>query len=156
MKNRRVSWAGNAVAFIILGPVASFLSVAQGDEPFNQADVYNSLCEAYAQCDDDFGQSRSEFITEKLRHGSGQITIASLKKILRSNIEVANQAIAQESAEREFYISKILGKKHPSADQPEQTAEDDKNSHKEVREIDAVLKEQRRYIEVHECVLTNL
>ena len=156
MSNRRVHWADNAIAFIMLGPVASFLSVALGNEPFIQADVYDSLYEAYVQCDDDFGQSRSEFITEKLAQGSGQITIASLKKILRSNIEVANQAIAQQSAEREFYVSEILGDKTRPVDQPEEPAEDDNNPHMEVREIDAFLKEQRRYVEVHECVLKNL
>jgi len=156
MRNRRVHWADNAIAFIILGPVASFLSVALGDEPFIQADVYDSLYESYVQCDDDFGQSRSEFITEKLEHGSGQITIASLKKILGSNIEVANKAIAQKSAEREFYVSEILGDKTKPVDQPEGPAEDDNNPHMEVREIDAFLEEQRRYVEVHECVLKNL
>jgi hypothetical protein len=156
MKNRRVSLADKAIAFIMLGPVASLFSVALGDEPFIQADVYNALYEAYVQCDDDFGQSRSEFITEKLEYGSGQITIASLKKILSSNIEIANQAIAQESAEREFYVAEILGGKNKSVDQPEDPAEEDKKPHKEVREIDAFLRERRRYVEIHECVLETL
>jgi hypothetical protein len=75
MKSRRAAWAVKAVAFIILGPVASFISVALADEPFIQADVYNALYEVYSQCDDDFGQPRSEFITEKLEHGSGQIRV---------------------------------------------------------------------------------
>jgi hypothetical protein len=85
-----------------------------------------------------------------------QITIASLKKILRANIEVANQAIAQSSAEREFYVTEILAGKSKSLDQPEGQAEKDSNPHAEVREIDAFLKEQRRYVEIHECVLEAL
>lgn len=156
MKNRRVPRTIKVIVFIILGPVATFVLAALGDEPFIQADVYDSLYDAYIQCDDDFGQSRSEFITEKLEHGSGQITIASLKKILSSNIEVANQAIAQKSAEREAYVSEIIGGDDKSTDQLEPLAEDDKNLHGEIREIDAFLKERRRYVEVHECVLEAL
>ena len=77
-------------------------------------------------------------------------------KILRSNIRVANQAIAQKSAERKFYVSEILGGKSKSVDQLEDPAEEDKKPHKEVREIDAFLKEQERYVEIHECVLEAL
>jgi len=156
MGNRRFSRTSKEIAFVIFCQVASFLSVTLGDEPFIQADVYNALYEAYVQCDGNFGQSRSAFITEKLEHGSGQITIASLRKILSSNIEVANQAIAQKSAERDIYISEILARKTKSVDQSEDPAEEGKNPHKEVREIDAFLKEQGRYVEVHECVLEAL
>jgi len=128
-------------------------SDAQEDGLFIQADVYNALYEVYVQCDDDFGQSRSEFITEKLEHDSGQVTIASLKKILNYNVEVARQAIAQKSKEREFYVSEIVGGRNESEDQPGDLAEIDKEPHKEVREIDAFLKEQRHYVKVHECVV---
>ncbi len=127
-------------------------SNAQEDEPFIQADVYNALYEAYVQCDNNFDQTRSEFITEKLEHDSGQITIASLKKILNYNVEAANQAIAKRSTEREFYVSEIIGAHNESNDQPGDLTEEDKEPHKEVREIDAFLKEQRRYVEVHECL----
>ena len=140
--------------FILL--LVNVSSNAQEDELFIQADVYNALYEAYVQCDDDFGQSRSEFITKKLEHDSGQITIASLKKILNYNVEVANQAIAQKSTERESYVSEIIGAQNESKDQPEDLAGEDKEPHKEVREIDAFLKEQRRYVKVHECVLEAL
>ena len=128
-------------------------SNAQEDELFIQADVYNALYEAHVQCDNDFGQSRSEFITEKLEHDSGQITIPSLKKILNYNVEVANQAIAQRMEERESYVSEIIGAQDGSMDQAEDLAEEDKVPHNEVREIDAFLKEQRQYVKVHECVL---
>ena len=136
--------------------LVSISSHAQEDEPFIQADVYNALYEAYVQCDADFGQSRSEFITEKLENDSGQISIASLNKILNYNVEVANQAIAKKSTERELYVSEILEPHNESNDLPESLAEDDKEPHKEVREIDAFLKEQRQYVEVHECVLEAL
>ena len=131
-------------------------SNAQNDERFVQADVYNALYEAYIQCDADFGQSRSEFITEKLELDSGQITIVLLRKFLNYNIETANQAIAQKSAERESYVSEIIGAHGQSHGQQSDPAEDDKTPHKEIREIDAFLKEQRRYVEVHECVLEAL
>ena len=72
-----------AMSLLIL-LLVNISSNAQGDEPFIQADVYNALYEAYVQCDDNFGQSRSEFITEKLEHDRGQISIESLKKSLES------------------------------------------------------------------------
>ena len=145
----------SAMSLLILLRV-NIASNAEADESFIQADVYNALYEAYIQCDDDFGQSRSEFITEKLEHDSGQITIASLKKILNYNVEVANQAIAQKLTERESYVSEIIGAHNESEDHPADLAEKDKESHKEVREIDTFLKEQRKYVEVHECVLEAL
>ena len=72
------------------------------------------------------------------------------------NVEAANQAIAQKSTEREYHVSKIIGGKDESKHQPGGSAETDKEIHKEVREIDAFLKEQRRYVDVHECVLETL
>jgi len=131
-------------------------SNAQEDGLFVQADVYKALYEAYVRCDDDFGQSRSEFITEKLERDSGQITIVSLKKILNYNVEVANQAIAEKSAEREIYVSEIIGEHNESDVQSRDLTDDDKEPHKEVREIDGFLKEQRQYVKVHECVLEAL
>lgn len=135
-------------------PISLFLSVAsnaQEDERFVQADVYNALYDAYIQCDADFGQSRSEFITEKLENNGGRITIASLRKILGYNVEAANLAIAQKSAERESYVSEIIEADSRSRNQP---ADDgDRTPYKEVRKIDAFLKEQRQYVKIHACVL---
>lgn len=141
-----------AMSLLIL-LLVNISSNAQEDEPFFQADVYNALYEAYIQCDDDFGQSRSEFITEKLEHDSGKITIASLKKILNYNVEVAIQAIAQKSKKRESYVSEIIGAHDDSKDQKGDLAAEDEEPHKEVREIDAFLKEQRQYVAIHVCVL---
>lgn len=131
-------------------------SNAQEDELFIQADVYNALYEAYVQCDNNFDRSRSEFITEKLDHDSGQITIASLKKILNYNVGVANQAIALKSAEREHSVSEITGAHNELRNQQGDLAAEIKQPDKEVSKIDAFLNEQRRYVEVHECVLETL
>ena len=46
-------------------------SIAQGNEPLIQADVYDALYKAYVQCDDNLDQSRSEFITDKLERDGG-------------------------------------------------------------------------------------
>ena len=145
----------SAKSLLIL-PLVALSSNAQQDEPFIQADVYYALFEAYVACDESFDQPRSEFITEKLEHDSGEISTASLKKILNYNVKTANQAVAQKSTEREFYVSEIIGAYNESKDQPGDLAEEDKEPHKEVREIDAFLKEQRQYVEVHECVLEAL
>lgn len=156
MKNRRLTRAVRTITFIILVSVTNFLSAALGDEQIIQADVYNSLYEAYVECDEEFGQSRSEFITAKLELGSGQITIASLKSILSSNIEDAKEAIFEKTAERELYVSEIIEGRNKSADQQEELSEDNRSPHSEVREIDAFVKEQRRLVEIHECVLETL
>ena len=144
-----------ALSLLIL-LLVTISSNAQEDEPFIQADVYNSLYEAYVQCDDDFGQTRSAFITEKLEQSSGEISIAALKKILNYNVQVASEAIALKTREREHYVSEILGAHNKSTDQPVDPADEDKEPHKEVREIDDFLKERRQYVEVHECVLEGL
>ena len=59
-------------------------SIAQVSDPPIQADVYNALYEAYAQCDDNLDQSRSEFITDKLeRDGGNGMSIELLRKHIR-------------------------------------------------------------------------
>lgn len=148
MEYRRVLTVATAVAV--------FSADAFGDEQFIQADVYDALHQAYVECDSNFRQSRSEFITEKLEHDSGQISIAALKKILRHNVEDANQEIEEKSAERESYVSEIIGPQDQSEDQSGDRPQEDKEIHKKVREIDAFLKEKRQYVEIHECVLQAL
>ena len=129
-------------------------SVAQGNEPLIQADVYNALYEAYVQCDDNLDQSRSEFITDKLERGRGNgISIEVLRKLLTHNVQIANQSIADTMKERELYVSEILGAHKESFDQPVDPAEAPKDRHKEVRKIDDFLKAKRQYVEIHECVL---
>ena len=144
-----------AMSLLIL-VLVTISSNAQEDEVFIQADVYNALYEAYVQCDDGFDQTRSEFITEKLEQGSGEISIATLRKILNYNVQVTSEAIAQKTRERELYVSEILGAHNKSTDQPVDPANEDKDPHKEAREIDDFLKEKRQYVEVHECVLEAL
>lgn len=136
--------------------VAVFWSVALGDEQFIQADVHDALHQAYVECDSNLRQSRSEFITEKLEHDAGQISIAMLKKILVHNVEVANKEIEVKSAERESYVTEIIGLQDQSEDQSGDRSEEDKEIHAKVREIDAFLKEKRQYVEIHECVLEAL
>lgn len=136
--------------------VAVFWSAAPADEQFIQADVYDALYQAYVECDSDFSQSRTEFISEKLEHDAGQITIGSLDKILRYNIGVANKEIAEKSAERESLVAEIIGPRDPSEDRSEDRSDQDNETHQKVRDIDAFLKEQRQYVEVHECILEKI
>jgi len=129
-------------------------SIAQGNEPLIQADVYNALYEAYVQCDDNLDQSRSEFITDKLERGRGDgISIELLRKLLTHNVQIANQSIADKMKERELYVSEILRAHKESSDQPVDPAEAPKDPHKEIRQIDDFLKTKRQYVEIHECVL---
>ena len=143
-------------ALPLVSVVAIPWSVALSDEPFIQADVYDVLYHAYVECDSEFPQSRSEFITEKLEHDAGRISMASLVMILRYNIEVANQEIAAMRAERESRVSDSSGPKDQSANQAGEWSEEDKEAHKRVREIDALLREKRQYVELHECLLEAL
>ena len=126
---------------------------AIGDEPAIQADIFNTLYEAYAQCDDEFDQSRSEFITDKLEHSSGEISIAMIRDILKHNVQIANQSIFQKAKERELYLSEILESNGESSDASVDLADEDKDPHAEIRKIDDFLKLKMRYVEVHECVL---
>ena len=130
-------------------------SIAQGNEPLIQADVYNALYEAYVQCDDNLDQSRSEFITDKLeRDGGTGMSIELLRKLLTHNVQIAIQSIADKKKERELYVSEILGAHEESVEQPVDSAEAPKDRHKEIRQIDDFLKANKRYVEVHECVLS--
>ena len=142
--------------FPAVSAIAVFCSSALGDDQLVQADVYDALYHAYVECDSDFRQSRSEFITEKLQHDAGQISIADLEKILRYNIQVANQEIAEQSAERESLVAEIIGPQGQSESQTGDRSEHDKEIHQRFREIDDFLKKKRQYVDVHECVLEAL
>ena len=131
-------------------------SISQGNESFIQADVYNALYEAYVQCDDNLDQSRSEFITDKLERGSGEISIELLRKILAHNVQVAKQSIADKTQERKRYVSEILNASKKSFEEGADPAEASKERHEKIRQIDDFLKGKRQYVEVRECVLTVL
>jgi hypothetical protein len=129
-------------------------SRAQGNEPLIQADVYDALYKAYVQCDDKFDQSRSEFITDKLeRDGGNGMSIDLLRKVLTHNVQTANQSIADKTQERELYVEQILRADEEPSEQPVDSAEKPEDRHKEIRQIDDLLKEKRQYVEIHECVL---
>ena len=129
-------------------------SIAQGNEPLIQADVYDVLYEAFVQCDDNLDQSRSEFITDKLVRGRGdEISIELLRKLLTHNVQIANKSIADKTKERELYVKEILRADKESSDQPVDPAEAPKDRHEEIRQIDDFLKAKRQYVEIHECVL---
>jgi len=129
-------------------------SIAQGNEPLIQADIYNALFEAFVQCDDNLDQSRSEFITDKLERDAGSgMSIELLRKLLTHNVQIAIQSIADKKKERELYVSEILRAHKDSVEQPVDSAEAPKDRHKEIRQIDDFLKAKKRYVEVHECVL---
>jgi hypothetical protein len=125
-------------------------SIAQGNEPLNQANVYNALYEAYVQCDEDLDQSRSEFITDKLeRDGGNGMSIELLGQLFTHNVQTANQSIADKKKERELYVSEMLQALN-------EQSEASKERHEKIRQIDDFLKGKRQYVEVHECVLAVL
>jgi len=132
-------------------------SIAQGNEPLIQADVYNTLYEAYVKCDDNLDQSRSEFITDKLERGRGNgISIELLRKLLTHNVQIANQSIADKMKERERYVSEILQGPKESSDERVDPTEASKERHKKISQIDDFIKRKRPYVEVHECILAVL
>lgn len=144
------------IAFIGSAWVIGACSPSRGDERFIQADVYSALYDAYARCDDDLEQSRSEFITEKLQLDSGRITMASLLRVLDYRVTSAARQIVQKTSEREAYVSEILGRDDGSENHGAHNPAGDVVAHEKVRKLDAFLAERRRYLEVHQCVLEAL
>ena len=132
-------------------------SILLGDETLIQADVYDALFEAYVQCDDNLEQSRSEFISDKLeRDGGNGMSIEMLRKLFTRNIQMANQSISDKAQEREHYVSEMLRLPKVSSDESVEEAKASEERHEKVRQIDDLLKSEKRYIEIHECVLSRL
>ena len=75
---------------------------------------------------------------------------------MNHKIEIANQAIATKSSERESYLSEIPGADRRSEGRRVDPADDDKAPFAEIRKIDAFLKAQRHYLKTDECVLEAL
>ena len=129
-------------------------SISQGDEPFIQADIYNTLYEAHVQCDNDLDLSRSEFITEMFeRYRGNRVSMELLRKLIAHFVQVAKPPIADKTKERELYISQILDAPKESFQEDVEQDEACKERHKKIREIDDFLKGKRQYVEVQECVL---
>lgn len=137
--------------------LVDFPSIAQGDEPVIQADVYDALYSAKVHCDDNLDQPRSEFITEEIeRNGGNRVSIELLAELLTYNVQTAKQSITDKTQERDLYISEILRALKVSSDESVEEAEASKERHERVRQIDDLVKKERRYVEVHECVLSAL
>ncbi len=137
--------------------LAAVTANAHEHEPFNQADVYNALYEAYAECDEDLDQSRSEFISDELeRNGANRLSMAMLTKLLTYNVQKAKQSVSDKTQKREFYVSEMLRSPKVSSDESVEEAEASRERHEKIRQIDAFLKKERRYVEVRECVLAAL
>ncbi len=133
------------------------MSNSQENEPFVQADVYDALYEEQVQCDDDLDQSRSEFITDELERNAGnRLSMALLTKLLTHNVQTAKQSISDKTQERELYISEMLRAPKVSSEESAEEAKASKERHERIRQIDDFLKKERRYVEVHECVLAAL
>ena len=132
-------------------------SNAQRDEPFIQADIYNALYEGHVQCDENLDQSRSEFITDMFERNRGnRISMELLAKLLTHNIKVAKQSIADKAQERELYIAEVLRAPKGASDEPVDSPEASQGRHREIEQIDDFLREERRYVEIYECVLAVL
>ena len=132
-------------------------SNSQADEPFIQADVYNVLYEAQVHCDDNLGQSRSEFIVEMFeRYRGNRVSIELLRKLMGHNVQVAQQLIADKTRERELYVSEILDEPKESSEEGVDSAAASKDRHEIIRQIDDFLTEKWEYVKVRECVLTVL
>lgn len=137
--------------------LAAVPSNSQGNESFIQADVYDALYEAYAQCDDDLDLSRSQFITNEFeRNGSNRLSMDVITELLAYNVQTAKQSISDKTQERERYVSEMLRAPKVSSEQSVEETKASKERHKNVRQIDDFLKRERRYVEVRECVLTAL
>ena len=152
----------NAVTNSPLASLPALLLVAvaanaKENEPFNQADVYNALYEAYAQCDEDLDQSRSEFIADELeRNGANRLSMELLTMLLAYNVQSAKQSISDKTEERERYVAEMLRAPKMSVDESVEEAEASSDRHEKIRQIDAFLKRERRYVAVGECVLETL
>ncbi len=132
-------------------------SIAQGNEPFIQADVYNALYEANVQCDGNLDLSRSDFITSEFeRNGGNRVSMELLTRLLAYNVQTAKQSITDKTQERELYISEMLRAPKVSWEESVEEAEATKERHEKIRQIDDFLKRERRYVKVHECVHTAL
>jgi len=137
-----------------------FVTVASGsqeNEPFIQADVYDALYEAHLQCDDNLDQSRSEFITEMFeRYRSNSVSKELLRKLIRHNVQLAQRYIADKTSKRELYISELLDVPEESSAEGVDPDAASYERYGNIRRADEFLREKRRYVEVHECVLTVL
>jgi hypothetical protein len=129
-------------------------SNSQENEPFIQADVYNTLFEAHVQCDDNLDQSRSEFITDMFERNRGnRVSMELVRQLLAHRMQVAKQFIADKTKERELYVSEILDREEEPSEDGLDSAEASKLRHEKIRQIDDFLRPKRQYVEVHECVL---
>ena len=132
-------------------------SIAQGNEPFIQADVYNALFEAHVQCDDNLDQSRSEFIIDMFERNRGNsISMELLRKLLTHRVEVAKQSIVDKTQERELYVAEVLQAPKESSDEHIASGEASEERHEKIKQIDDFIRGKRPYVEVHECVLAVL
>lgn len=137
--------------------LATAHSGSLGSEPFNQGDVYSALYDAYVECDEDLDQSRSEFITDEFeRNGGNRLSMPMLTKLLTYNVETAMQSISEKVQERELYVSEMLRAPKVSSEESDEEAEASRERHENIRQIDAFLKKERRYVEVRQCVLEAL
>ena len=150
---KKTSHSSSLLALLLV----AVTSDSQENEPFVQADVYDTLYEAQVQCDDSLDQSRSEFITEMFeRYRRNSVSIELLRKLIRYNVQFAQRDIAEKTKERELYISELLDVPEESSAEGVDPAEASNDRYGNIRRTDEFLKEERRYVEVHECVLTVL
>lgn len=123
--------------------LAAVASHSQENEVFIQADVYNALYDAYVQCDDDLGLSRSEFITEEFERNAGnRLSIDLLTKLLAYIVRTAKQSISDKTQERELYVSEMLRAPKVSSEESAEEAKASRERHEKIRQIDKALKRE--------------
>lgn len=153
LKTEVNSYALSLLALLLV----AVTSDSHDNEPFIQADVYDALYEAQVQCDDNLDQSRSEFITTMFeRYRSNSVSTELLRKLIRYNVQLAQRDIADKTRERELYISELLDVPKASSAEGVDPVAASNDRYGNIRRADKILREKRRYVEVHECVLTVL
>ncbi len=90
------------------------------------------------------------------RYRSNNVSIELLRKLIRYNVQLAQHDIADKTRERELYIAELLDVPEESSAEGVAPAEASNDRYGNIRRTDEFLKEKRRYVEVHECVLTVL
>lgn len=84
------------------------------------------------------------------------MSIELLRKLFTHNVQIANQSIGEQAQERELYVSEMLRAPKVSSEESVEEAKASKERHEKIRQIDVFLKREKRYVEIHECVLSVL
>ena len=79
-----------------------------------------------------------------------------LEKLIHYNVQLAQRDIADKTREREHYLSELFDVPEESSAEGVDPDAASNDRYGNIRRADEFLREKRRYVEVHECVLTVL